>query len=175
MTQSSFDGNNPHEILAIVDADDCELGGEARHVVHSTGLLHRAVHVFVFGRDGRLLLQQRSELKDTYPLHWECVGGHLSPGESYDSAASREVEEELGVSPGELIFLRKLTACSETGQEFVQVYRTVIEVEPHPNPDEVIAVHWFTLYELRNEIATQSRAFSPSLLHSLEQTGLLSE
>jgi isopentenyl-diphosphate Delta-isomerase len=129
--------------------------------------------VFIFGRDGRLLLQQRSQKKDTYPLHWECVGGHLSPGESYDAAAVREVVEELGIEPRDIEFLQKLTACAETGQEFIHVYRAVIDSEPQPHPDEVIALQWFTVDELRTEIAAQARPFSPSLLHSLDCTNLL--
>jgi isopentenyldiphosphate isomerase len=101
------------------------------------------------------------------------VGGHLAPGEAYDAAASREVMEELGIEARELTFLRKLTASAETGQEFIQVYRAVIDSEPQPHPDEVIALQWFTPDELRREIAEQARPFSPSLLHSLASTSLL--
>lgn len=166
---------DPNEILAVVDADDKELTGQPRHVIHATGLLHRAVHVFIFGPDGRLLLQQRSAKKDMYPLHWECVGGHLAPGESYDAAAAREVEEELGIAANELTFLQKLTACDETGQEFIQVYRAVITETPQPQPDEVIGLHWFTRHDLEREIAASARLFSPSTLHSIRCISLLDD
>jgi isopentenyl-diphosphate delta-isomerase type 1 len=169
------DYNDPAELLAVVDTADVEIRGERRDVVHATGLLHRAVHVFIFGRDGRLLLQQRSELKDTYPLHWECVGGHLAPGEDYDSAAAREVQEELGVPALKLRFVRKLEACAETGQEFIQVYTAALEREPAPHPEEVVGLCWFTREELRREVSSAARMFSPSLLHSIHCIGLLDD
>jgi len=167
------DWNRPDEILAVVDANDREIGGERRDVIHARDLLHRAVHVFVFGRDGRLLLQQRSAQKDTYPLHWECVGGHLSPGEKYREAAGREVQEELGVPAGDLHFLIKLCACRETGWEFIEVYRAVIESDPLPHPAEVIAVEWAKPGAVLREIANNGRLFSPSFLHSVGKSGVL--
>lgn len=173
MRNPIFNGTDPREILAVVDEKDREIGGEARHFIHSTGLLHRAVHVFVFVPDGRLLLQQRSEKKDTFPLHWECVGGHLSPGETYDAAAFREVHEELGVEAHKLQLLQKLSACAETGQEFIQVYTARIEDDPQPHVDEVIALCWFTRDGLRGEVVKAARRFSPSLLHSMRCIGLL--
>lgn len=43
---------------------------KARSLVHRDGDLHRAVHVWVFGRGKppQLLLQKRSDEKDTFPV-----------------------------------------------------------------------------------------------------------
>lgn len=35
-----------------------------------TGMLHRAFSVFLFDRQGRLLLQQRADDKITFPSYW---------------------------------------------------------------------------------------------------------
>ena len=61
--------------------------------------LHRAFSLFVFNASGKLLLQQRSSKKVAFPLVWSnsCCG-HPAPGESYENAASRRAEAELGMA-----------------------------------------------------------------------------
>jgi 8-oxo-dGTP diphosphatase len=46
--------------------------------------------------DGRIFVQLRSATRTLFPNCWDIVGGHLEPGESYDDALRREVEEETG-------------------------------------------------------------------------------
>lgn len=167
------DGNRPDELLAVVNEHDEEIGAERRDVIHARGLLHRAVHVLVCAPDGRLLIQQRSSLKDTFPLHWECVGGHLSPGEAYRNAAEREVLEELGLAVEELQFLGKVAACEQTGMEFIEVYRATVSGTPRPAPSEVVAVEWMTMETLARELIHGGRLYSPTFRHTLKETGLL--
>jgi 8-oxo-dGTP diphosphatase len=45
---------------------------------------------------GRIFVQRRSATRKLFPNCWDIVGGHLEPGESYDEALRREVEEETG-------------------------------------------------------------------------------
>ncbi|MBI4392610.1 MAG: NUDIX domain-containing protein [Euryarchaeota archaeon] len=86
------------EMFDIVDADDQVIGQASRAEVHRRRLLHRSVHVYVFNSKGELYLQHRSMKKDLYPGKWTgSASGHLGPGESYASAARRELKEELGV------------------------------------------------------------------------------
>ena len=45
---------------------------------------------------GELLLQLRDDKPDIrFPNHWGVIGGRVEPGESYDEALVREVEEEI--------------------------------------------------------------------------------
>ncbi len=67
------------------------------------GEWHAGVHVALYTRDRRALLQQRSKAIMFYPGQWELgVGGAVAAGESIIEAAMREVREEVGVT------LRKL-------------------------------------------------------------------
>lgn len=121
---SASAAQNVHgEIFDVVDENDRVIGAATRHEVHTRKLRHRAVHVFVFNREGELFLQKRSRWKDAHPSKWDSsASGHVNSGDDYDSTAPREIEEELGVrSP--VAFVAKIPASEQTGFEFVQLYR----------------------------------------------------
>src|ERR1700741_1106304 len=86
------------EIFDVVDQEDKVLFQAPRSVVHANHWLHRAVHIFVFNSRGELLIHRRSATKDEAPLKCtSSASGHLSAGEDYQTAAVRELEEELGL------------------------------------------------------------------------------
>jgi len=133
------------ECFDVVNEWDQVVGRATRREVHANGLLHRAVHVFVFNAKGEVFLQKRSMAKDSSPGLWDSsASGHLESGEEYDPCAVRELEEELGlvvdVAPEPLF---KVEACSETGQEFVWVYRVESEGPFDWNRDEIEHGEWF--------------------------------
>lgn len=79
-------GNPTGAVMTLTDAN---LKGE----------WHAGVHLALYTRDRRVLLQQRSKAIMFYPGQWELgVGGAVSAGENLYNAARREVEEELGVT-----------------------------------------------------------------------------
>jgi 8-oxo-dGTP diphosphatase len=65
------------------------VGTLARHVI---------VTIVAFDADGRLVLC-RHRSRST----WETPGGHIEPGESPEAAAERELFEETGIRPRELV------------------------------------------------------------------------
>jgi 16S rRNA (adenine1518-N6/adenine1519-N6)-dimethyltransferase len=110
------------ERFPVVDEGDRQIGAASREEVHANKLRHRAVHVFVFDRLGRLFLQKRSRWKDAHPGKWDSsASGHVEDGAGYDETAIREVVEELGVrcSPERI---GELPASDKTGWEFVKLY-----------------------------------------------------
>jgi len=116
---------NPGELFDVVDLNDRVISQAPRREVHARNLIHRAVHVMVHDADGRLFLQRRSLSKDTFPGCWDSsCSGHVDTGEDYLIAARRELGEELGWRNVSLPLrpLLKLSACPETGYEFIQIY-----------------------------------------------------
>ncbi len=160
-------GNDADELLPVVDENDQVLGTRRREDVHALGLLHRAVHVLVFDRKGRLYLQKRSAAKDTHPGKWTTsASGHVDPGEDYEQAASRELQEELGLRlPLEEV--GAIPACPRTENEFVRVFRVTTSQEPLPHPIEISEGRWFELEAARTLAADPARA-TPSLGAVLE-------
>ncbi len=63
------------------------------------GFFRIVVHVCIFNKEGKMLIQQRQVSKNSYPDKWDVsVGGCVVAGESSWQAAQREVIEELGIS-----------------------------------------------------------------------------
>lgn len=154
------------EIFDIVDDRDVVIGQRARREVHRLGLKHRAVHVLVFNRSGQLYLQKRSKSKDTFPGAWDSsAAGHLEVGESYDAAAVRELEEELGlVSDQSLEFLFKLGACPNTGEEFVRVFRIENEGPFTLNREEIDCGGWYSPEKISRWISERPSDFPDAFI-----------
>lgn len=149
------------ERFEIVNEQDEVIGTRPRQEVHDRALLHRAVHILVFNRQGELLLQKRSAEKDREPGKWDSsAAGHLEPGETYAAAAGRETEEELGIRP-ELTPVGKIRACSKTGQEFVEVFRGEHDGPYVLPPSEIEDTLFFPLTFIRDWLAARPSDFAP--------------
>jgi len=155
------------EWFDVVDEFDRVIGRETRREVHRLSLLHRAVHVLVFDRHGRLFLQKRSMAKDTWPGAWDSsASGHVDSGEAYDACAVRELGEELGWTPPVApVRLFHIEACEETGREFVWVYRCPGEGPFVLNAHEIERGAWFTPAEIDAAIASRPEAHALSFRH----------
>ncbi len=154
------------EIFDVVDADDQVTGTATRAEIHAQKLTHRAVHVFVFNKRGDLLLQKRSLLKDMCPGLWDSsVSGHLDSGESYETAAVRELEEEMGIAaetaPEEIA---RITPGVETGWEHVRLYRIRHDGALRFPSAEVDAAMWFPPAEITAWISAHPADFAPGFL-----------
>lgn len=149
------------ELFDVCDADDHVVGQALRSEVHARGLLHRAVHVFVFNSRGELLLQRRSAGKDEYPLRLtSSASGHLGAGESYDAAAVRELREELGLSAA-LEFAAQFPASSETAHEHTRLYLARTDETPVPDPEEIASLEWAAPAVIAARIAAQPDDYTP--------------
>ena len=152
------------EIFDIVDHSDTVVGSASREEVHKSGYLHRSTHLLVFDSNNRVLLQKRSDEKDTFPGRWDSsVSGHVDSGEMYDQCVIREAFEEIGISLVEIPEkLFKIDACEETAQEFTWVYRTIHDGPFHINEREVSGVEWFALEEVDRMLEINREIFSPA-------------
>ena len=66
---------------------------------HKNGWFHTTVHVWLYTKNQKILLQQRAFTKKVFPGIWDIsVAGHIAAGEGVLEAAKREVFEEIGLS-----------------------------------------------------------------------------
>ena len=101
------------ELIDVLTADGAFTGiVKPKPDVHRDGDWHRSAHVWIVASDGRVLLQRRALVKETWPGLWDVsVAGHVAAGESSIDAAIRETFEEIGltVASEELIPIGALT------------------------------------------------------------------
>ncbi|EPH42509.1 NUDIX domain-containing protein [Streptomyces aurantiacus] len=87
------------EMLDVVDEDDNVVGRAPRGEVYARGLRHRCAFIEARDAQGRVFVHRRTPTKLVFPSLYDMfVGGVVAAGESYDDAALREAQEELGVT-----------------------------------------------------------------------------
>lgn len=161
------------DIFDIVDENDQVIGRERRSIIHAQKLRHRAVHILLRNAAGQVFLQKRSLLKDLNPNRWDSsCSGHVDSGEDYDTAAVRELHEELGVRVdlASLAKVQKFEAMRETGMEFVWIYHGRHEGPFVLCPEEISDGRYWTLAEVDEGIAAQPHDFSGAFRYIWGQT-----
>ncbi|NTU43064.1 MAG: NUDIX domain-containing protein [Nitrospirales bacterium] len=140
------------EMLDIVDNDGNTIRTAPRSVIHGDpSLLHKVVHVLVFDDQERVLLQKRALTKDVAPGRWDTsVGGHIASGEELALAATREMEEELGVLPEKLTYLYSYIHSNPYESELVYTYMCRHNGPFSFNKEEIDEVRFWDIKEIRD-------------------------
>jgi 16S rRNA (adenine1518-N6/adenine1519-N6)-dimethyltransferase len=155
------------EIFDVVDENDIEVGKATRSEVHAKNLIHRAVHVLVFNRNGDLWLQKRSLHKDKNPGVWDSsVSGHLDAGEDYLKAAVRELGEEIGIEkkPEDLEFGVSVKPCEANGWEHIRLFTTQHDGAVNFPAAEIDSMMPFPLAEIEAWSESRPEDFSSAFL-----------
>lgn len=149
------DGGDSTEYMDIVNEDDEVIGRDTRERVHARHEIHRGVHVFVVNRSGELLLQRRAKSTRDYPGYWDAsVGGQVGSGETYEQAAIRELEEELGCGGGEIRLIGSYDSFSTRQREKRQLFAHEAE-GPFRLPPEVDEVRFTAPAEVVSMMASE--------------------
>lgn len=139
------------ELVDLYDENRMPLGKTAeRYSKKDPGELRVVVHVCLFDRQGRLLIQKRTVNKHIWPGLWDVtVGGGVDAGETTRQGAEREIREELGY-PLDLTGVRPTVTVNFAGgfDDFFVVEQEVDICALTLQEEEVEAVRWVTLEEL---------------------------
>ncbi len=166
--------DNQKELFVVVDKDDHILGHKTRYeCLHNKTLIHRAVELFVFDKNGRVLLQKRSITKDTDPGVWSpSVGGHVDPGESYEQAMKRETKEELGIEVS-MKYIRTSLVDFQNETEMEALFTAIHDGPFTPDHDEAEEVRFFEKRELSLLVASRKLRLTAAAENNLKYLGLL--
>ncbi|MGV0941500.1 isopentenyl-diphosphate Delta-isomerase [Empedobacter sp. ULE_I140] len=145
------------EFVVLVDQDDQKLGLMEKQQAHIAGLLHRAFSVFVFNSKGELMIQQRAASKYHSPTLWtNTCCSHPRDNETYEQAAHRRLEEEMGFDcelEYKFNFIYKAHLENDLIEhELDHVFIGTFDDEPKLNPDEVMAYRWVELEDLKKDM-----------------------
>lgn len=155
------------EWVPLVDEEGKIIGKAPRSMVHKDKkMLHPVIHVHIFNEKRKLYLQKRAMTKLVQPGKWDtAVGGHISWGESIETAVRRETEEELGIHPHQMAFIGKYIWESEIERELVYVFISQWNNEMNINKSEVDEGKFWSKREI--EINLKNNIFTANFEHEL--------
>lgn len=145
------------EKVILVDNDDIEIGVMEKMEAHRTGLLHRAVSVFIVNSKGDWLLQRRAFTKYHSNGLWSNAAcSHPAPGESPLSASNRRLFQEMGLNTNlsfafSFIYFENLDS-SLIEHELDHVFIGISDELPTLNPEEVVDFKYISFEKLQNDI-----------------------
>lgn len=143
-------------MLPIVDEKGNTVGCAPRSRCHGPEkFLHPVVHLHIFDRHGRLLMQHRSEIKRIQPGKWDtAVGGHVDWGETVESALIREAAEETGLMDFKATPVAKYLFESPVERELINTFKTVVPdtFEPHCDEPDIDGFRFFEREEIEQLI-----------------------
>lgn len=129
-----------YEVIVVNEKDEI-VGKMLKSEAHKNGVPHRIAVTFVENDKEEILVQVR---RDGYLDH--SSAGHVEVGESYEEAAKRELEEELGIKDVELKYVGHGSTINEKypGQIVSHVFDIFKCIADPGNlqEDEVKEVYW---------------------------------
>lgn len=109
---------------------------------------HEAAAVIALDKEGKLLMVRQYRYGTGFEM-LEIPAGLKDPGESYETCARRELQEETGMRAGRLTRLFDYYATPGYCSEKIVFYlaQNLEQAEQHLDPDEFLTVHRYTLEE----------------------------
>lgn len=155
------------ELVAVYDADANVVGTAPRSRVYAEGLWHASAGVLVRSTDGRrIYVHRRSDTKAVFAGMHDCLaGGVVDPGETPPQAATRELEEELGISGVPLIPLAAARWDGQWAGKPMRCHLYAFEAghdgPVRHQPEEIADGWWWTDAELAAHLADPDWPFVP--------------
>ena len=150
------------EWLPLVNEQGEMIGKAPRSVCHQgEKLLHPVVHLHVFNAQKQVYLQKRPMNKLVQPGKWDtAVGGHISFGETLETALKREAWEEIGLRDFSARLVKTYRWDSELESELVYVFVSYDYKSIHLHSDEVEEGKFWTLKQIDSNLGKE--LFTPN-------------
>lgn len=153
------------EQVVLVNEKDEPVGAMEKMEAHKQALLHRALSVFVFNKNGDVLMQQRAFSKYHSGGLWtNTCCSHPRPGEEILEAATRRLQEEMGFTTT-LIKAFDFTYKADfenglTEHEFDHVFTGQYDGLVNFNTEEVAAYAFMPAHALEQQIQETPERFT---------------
>ncbi len=142
------------EWLPIVNEEGGVIGKAPRSVCHrGEKLLHPVVHLHVLNNQKHIYLQKRPMNKLVQPGKWDtAVGGHISFGETLETALKRESWEEIGLTDFKARLVKTYRWNSDIESELVYMFVSHDFTSIHLHSDEVKEGRFWTSKQIEMNI-----------------------
>jgi isopentenyl-diphosphate delta-isomerase len=135
------------------------------------GANFRTTHIFIVNGRGDLLLQQLAVRRERHACRWgSSVAAYLHAGETYEEAAHRRLQEELGLRLA-LRPIGKIHMRDVNSLKFVSLFLG-LDGEPAIRDHEHIAdLAYWPIAEINQAIDTEPNRFTPTFRQLYEAFG----
>ncbi len=150
------------EWLPVVNEKGGIIGKAPRSACHrGEKLLHPVVHLHVLNAQKHIYLQRRPMNKLVQPGKWDtAVGGHISLGETLETALKREAWEEIGLQGFSARLVWTYRWESEIEAELVYSFVSYDFKSIHLHSDEVEEGRFWTQKQIENNLGKD--VFTPN-------------
>jgi isopentenyl-diphosphate Delta-isomerase len=155
--------------VILVDEHDRQTGIAEKIKAHSDGgIRHRAISIFIFNKDGELMMQQRAGEKYHAKSQWaNTCDGHPLPGEEVIDCAHRKLKQEMGFDcEMQDVFSFKYQTPAGSGlfeNELDHIIFGRYDGTPSVNPDEASDWKWVRMEALGDWIRKDPESYVPWL------------
>lgn len=162
MTRKSQLVPEDEEWLPLVNERGEITGKAPRSLCHrGEKLLHPVVHLHVLNNQKHIYLQKRPLNKLVQPGKWDtAVGGHISAGETLETALKREAWEEIGLQNFSAKLITTYRWDSEIESELVYVFVSHDFRSIHLHSEEVEEGRFWTVKQIDSNIGKE--IFTPN-------------
>jgi 16S rRNA (adenine1518-N6/adenine1519-N6)-dimethyltransferase len=155
------------EIVDVADEKDDIIGEALKSECHEKGLWHRGVAIIVKNKQNKILIQKRSPYKEKRPnLLCISASGHVLKGETYEQAAKRELQEELGIIAS-LKLIGSLPISLKWSEKDIEKEHTRLFIcqwdkELKFQESEITWIKFLSQKEIQNILNKEPEKFNPS-------------
>ncbi len=153
----------PYKNIVIVDEFDQVIGAMPLLEAKAKQMICRSCRVLVFSESGKLLIQRRGPEVIRPCLFDFSVAGHVDEYETYEQAALRELQEELGIQN---IPLFTIATSVPSTNFFSGIFVVTIPDDQmlRPSDEEIDSVVWYSVEEFESELQEIPEKFTPELI-----------
>lgn len=155
------------ELFTVVDGNDVVVGFSTKEDVKRRALNYRSVQVFLFNQYEQMMICKRPTNKKGYPgMFAASAMGRVRRGESYEDAAKREMQEELGIAT-KLSKATKFSVVDGASRVFQEVYKGCVTVNVTPDQTEISEYKFVDLKTLKTEMVMQPNKYAPPFIEAM--------
>lgn len=121
----------------------------------------RFINILIFNDENKILVPKRSSNRKIFPNCYDfSVGGHVNSGETYEQAAYRELEEELGIKNVELNKVAYFNPYISESNTFQTVYTLNYDKAiTNYDKDGIEDIFYFTKEEIKKLMNNKPNLF----------------
>lgn len=155
----------------IVDEDDNVIGHMQMPEAYRQGKILRVSRVVITNSKKQVLLQLRGPKVMGAGKWQEAASGHVDHGDSYETTAHKELEEEMGITGLDLqeisYYLEEEDSIIGTVKRFQKLFQGMYDGEVTTN-DEVADFKWVDLDILKSHVQESPHDYTPAMERILE-------